>query len=43
MHDSEHSVDGEKSHHDRAEEGRNSGRATTLGGEQHNEDDDGRG
>ena len=43
MHNSEHGVDGEKRDHDRAEEGCNSGRPSALGGEQHNEDDDGRG
>ena len=42
MHKSEHGVDGEKRHHDRAEEGCNSGCASALGGEQQNEDDDGR-
>ncbi len=42
MHDSEHGVDGEEHHHDRAEESRNASRSTALRGEQENEDDDGR-
>ena len=42
MHNSEHGVDSEKHHHDRAEEGRDFGRPPALGGEQHNENDDGR-
>ena len=42
MHKSEYGVDGKKSHHNRTEEGCNSGCASTLGGEQQNEDDDGR-
>ncbi len=40
MHQSKHGVDGEEHHHDRAEEGCNSGRASALGREQQNEDDD---
>ena len=40
MHNSEHGVDGEERHHDRAEEGRDPGRAPALRGEQENEDDD---
>ena len=43
MHQSKHGVDREERHHDRAEEGCNSGRASALGREQQNEDDDRRG
>ena len=40
MHESEHGVDGEEDHHDRAEEGRDPGRPPALGAEQKDEDDD---
>ncbi len=40
MDKSQHGVDGEERHHDRAEEGGDFGCAPALRGEQHNEDDD---
>jgi hypothetical protein len=42
MQNSEHGVNGEKHDHDRAEEGGDFGRSAALGGEQHNENDNGR-